>query len=150
MAQIYSHVKKIVFPLLNNEDKCDFAQIVLNWEKIVGEDLMSYSVPRKVRSCGGKKVLSIMVYNSAIGAEMHYMKKHFIERIAFFAGKQVVDDIKLHFCNNGNEKTHLLEQSFLQKKINPKKDKRLSGIRDDDLQDSLSRLLHCIEIFNKR
>ena len=82
---------------LLKEDNYDVAKLIFNWPDIIGKDVAKFTNPIKIsldfRS--KKKTLHISVTNNSFGTELHYMKKSIIEKINFFCGKDVVEDIKV-------------------------------------------------------
>ena len=82
---------------LLREDNYDVAKLVFNWPDIIGKDVAKFTNPMKIsldfRS--KKKTLHIAVTNNSFGTELHYMKRSIIEKVNFFSGKEVVEDIKV-------------------------------------------------------
>lgn len=82
---------------LLKEDNYDVAKLVFNWSDIIGKDVAKFTKPIKIsldfRS--KKKTLHIAVTNNSFGTELHYMKKSIVEKVNFFSGKEVIEDIKV-------------------------------------------------------
>lgn len=68
--------------------------LVINWSKIVGKELFSYTSPAKIRSqiYRGQKIniLYVNVSNSSKALEVSYSENLIIERIAVFLGKKAI------------------------------------------------------------
>lgn len=84
-----------VLSRLLNKQNLYLKKIIFHWQDIVGEKLSEYVYPFKLQNDSDKKVLFLAVSNSAVSAEIHYIKGSIIEKITFFLGKQGVDEIKV-------------------------------------------------------
>lgn len=70
-------------------------KIMMNWEEIVGENISNFSSPIKIYKKSDITILYIAISNSSVGTELHYMKPQILDKISFFIGEEIVDDIKI-------------------------------------------------------
>ncbi len=74
------------------------AEIMINWDKIVGPKFSSKVIPLKVRNIKEKgqkiKVLHVQVDNSSIALEFAFHQQIIIERISVYLGFKAIHNIK--------------------------------------------------------
>lgn len=74
------------------------AEIVINWEKIVGRELAQQTSPGNIYSTkeNGKKIgiLYVSVDSAATGLKLAYQQELIIEKIAIYFGHKLVHKIR--------------------------------------------------------
>lgn len=96
MKPIGTEVNKLVYHIFKKSSPA-LAEIIINWDKIIGVKFSSKASPVKVssRKESGKKinVLYVRAENSSISMEMSYHKELIIERIAVYLGYKAIHNI---------------------------------------------------------
>lgn len=96
MRHIAFAADTILSKILSKHD-LHLKKIIFNWADIIGPGLSEYTSPLKLEKKSEESILHLSVSNSAVSAEIHYLKNQIIEKITFFLGKPVVTDIKISF-----------------------------------------------------
>jgi len=96
MKPISSEVNNLVYNLFKKRHPI-LAEIIINWEKIVGVKFSSKATPVKIstRKESRKKIniLYIKTDNSSISMEISYHKELMIERMAIYLGYKAIHKI---------------------------------------------------------
>lgn len=75
------------------------AEIIINWNKIVGAEISAHASPIKIYTIREKSqelnVLLIHTASSAIGLKLSYQQEIIIERIAIYFGHKAIHRIKI-------------------------------------------------------
>ena len=101
MKKISNNINYIVKGVFSRKG-ISFAEIMMHWSSIVGEELAENISPVKVSfSKIGKreiKILHVLVPSSSAGVEVSYKQDMIIERIAAFFGYKAVDKLKINIA----------------------------------------------------
>ncbi|MDX2083285.1 MAG: DUF721 domain-containing protein [Rickettsiales bacterium] len=133
LQPIFSGSKK-EFILINN--------LVKNWQEIVGKKYYQFCYPKSVnlnKDKNSKTILTIAVYNSAVGFFLENNSDLIIERIAGFYGFKAIAKIIIkqepkvvNHIDNSEIKLSSFQESFLQEKT--------AKILDNDLAITIKKL----------
>lgn len=97
MQLIINSVNKIIYKIYKNKNPL-LAEIIINWQKIVGIKYMNNSFPLKINTIRQEKkninILTVEVNNSASSVEMTFQQDIIIERLAVYMGYKAIDKIK--------------------------------------------------------
>ncbi|MDP2192902.1 MAG: DciA family protein [Alphaproteobacteria bacterium] len=127
-----------------------FAQLMLDWEKIIGTEMAFNTSPIKLsfpRGKGTSAVLTLQV-QPAFALIVGFQKGLILEKITAFYGKQLVSDII--FKQSPMNRMSQPEIKQIEKPIKPipsNVSAQLDDIQDDTLRHALIRL--GIQIFNQ-
>ncbi len=122
----------------------NFSNIVDNWTKMVGDRISRACYPIKIK-VSNKMKNGILIVNVIHGKELEveYSKKEIIESINNFFGYNLVNEIKLKIIRE--KKTS--EKFEKKNNLNNKFDKSIRKIHNDNLKDSLNKL---VKAFSKK
>jgi hypothetical protein len=97
MRLIGDAVNKVVYKVFSKQSPV-LAEIIINWEKIVGLKFSQNNNPLKVTSVKEKgskiNILYISSNNSSASMEIAYQQEIIIERIAIYLGYKAIHKIK--------------------------------------------------------
>jgi len=98
MRLIAHNIYQIVKHIIERKNPT-LANIIINWDKIVGSEFKSKIYPIKISSAHtGKKqihVLHIKVDNASLAVELSFQQEMIIERIAIYLGFKAIDRLHL-------------------------------------------------------
>ena len=101
MRQISNNINYIVKGVFSKKG-ISFAEIMMHWSNIVGNELAENISPVKVTmSKVGKKeikILHVLVPSASAGVEVSYKQDMIIERIAAFFGYKAIDKLKINIA----------------------------------------------------
>lgn len=146
-------VKSISDPVFGKKSTL-YSQIILNWTKIVGQSIASYSLPLglKFKRTADKKhnsaILNIGV-NSARAQDILMQKGLLIEKLNQFMGFSAIEDIQItHLSQNvlSAEKSQHTKnaQSVLSKSKKQEIHTHITPIKDHELKTALENLGNAI------
>jgi hypothetical protein len=123
----------------------NFSNIVDNWTKMVGKDMSKTCYPNTVRMEKGMNNGTVIL-NVVHGNEMHveYSKKEIIDKINNFFGYNFITQIKLKIIH---EKKEMKESELNNKQNNKKFENKLKNLENNDLRNSLNKL---VEAYNEK
>lgn len=102
MKPIAQDVNVLIKKLFNKQHPF-LAEILINWNKIVGNRFSSVTSPVKITRSKDKgkdvNILLINVENSSISVEFVFQQEIIIERIAVYLGSRVIDKIRITIRN---------------------------------------------------
>ena len=114
-----------------------FSKTLDNWKYIVGEKLFKVCFPKSYRKSNTKgKFLVIMVKHGS-QVDLEYSKQNIIDKINYYFGHHVIDNILLKFFDDSNiekEKIKLNDVAKSQFK------KKISNIKNKAIKNSLLEL----------
>lgn len=141
---IESKMNNLLKPLFK-ADKEKFLiinNIVKNWEKIVGKKYAKLCEAKSInfsRSKNSKAKLTIAVYNSAVGFFLQNNSEMLLERIAGLYGYRAVD--KVIIKQEAKEvEVKKKKEIILPKEQEEELQKSLSGIKDEELAQTIAKL----------
>ena len=124
----------------------NFSNIVDNWTKMVGEEISGKCYPYKIKT--GKDMNNgALILNVLHGKELEveYSKKEIIDKINSFFGYNCISLVKLRVIQNEKiEKEQISRSSPVNKDL----EKKVFSIKNDELKNSLSKLIKAYEIKN--
>lgn len=98
MRLINNDIDKIIIKILDKKHPL-LAPILLNWHKIVGEEIGKKAQPVKITTSlnQGKKynILYLEIASSSASVEIAFKEEIILERIAVYLGFKAIDRIKL-------------------------------------------------------
>lgn len=102
MKLIAFEIEKVARKIFENRGQI-FAELMINWSKIIGEHYSEITRPVKITSYKDagqeKKMLYISVDNNSLGLEIGYQKDLIIEKIAFYFGFRAINKVKILINN---------------------------------------------------
>ena len=117
----------------------NFSRIVDNWTEMVGKDISNSCYPTTVKMTkdmnNGTLILNVFHGNEL---DVEYKKKEIIDRINTFFGYKCIKEIKLKAVQ---KKQILKKTKYFSDQVNPKYEKKLRNIKNQDLKKSLSKLI---------
>ena len=117
----------------------NFSRIVDNWTEMVGKDISNSCYPTTVKMTkdmnNGTLILNVFHGNQL---DVEYKKKEIIDKINTFFGFKCIKEIKLKVVQ---KKQILKKINFFSNQVNPKYEKKLRNIKNQDLKKSLSKLI---------
>ncbi len=117
----------------------NFSRIVDNWTEMVGKDISNSCYPTTVKMTkdmnNGTLILNVFHGNEL---DVEYKKKEIIDRINTFFGFKCIKEIKLKAVQ---KKQILKKTKYFSDQVNPKYEKKLRNIKNQDLKKSLSKLI---------
>lgn len=97
MQPIINTVNNIIYKIYKKKNPL-LANIIINWQKIVGVKYMNNSFPLKINTVRekGKKlnILMVEVNNSSTSVEIVFQQDVIIERLAVYMGYKAIDKIR--------------------------------------------------------
>ena len=97
MQPIINSVNNIIYKIYKNKNPL-LANIIINWQKIVGAKYMNNSFPLKINTVRekGKKlnILMVEVNSSSTSVEITFQQDIIIERLAVYMGYKAIDKIR--------------------------------------------------------
>jgi hypothetical protein len=97
MQPIINSVNNIIYKIYKNKNPL-LANIIINWQKIVGAKYMNNSFPLKINTVRekGKKlnILMVEVNSSSTSVEIAFQQDVIIERLAVYMGYKAIDKIR--------------------------------------------------------
>lgn len=98
MKLISQDVKSLVRKILKNHHPI-FAEILINWDKIVGSKFCNKTKPLKILSVREKgqkiSILQIVADNPSVALEISYYQDIIIERIAVYLGFNGISKLRI-------------------------------------------------------
>lgn len=98
MHLISESVNKLLYSIYESKNPL-YAELVVNWKKIIGDDLARQTKPLRVsRNIVAKKerfTLLLAVSNASLAVEINYQQDLIIERIAVYFGYKAIHKIKI-------------------------------------------------------
>ncbi len=135
-TNIHSFSEKLLTPILKTHG-ARYYKLIADWDKIVGSEFANKTMPLKISKSRQKgktiEVLHIIANDSSIALMINYQKEIILEKISFYFGKNVIDDIRI------------IQNNFLtdQEDFIPKNNNRnieIKDIKDKELSKTLSEL----------
>ena len=97
MQPIINTVNNIIYKIYKKKNPL-LANIIINWQKIVGAKYMNNSFPLKINTVSekGKKlnILMVEVNSSSTSVEIAFQQDIVIERLAVYMGYKAIDKIR--------------------------------------------------------
>ncbi len=97
MQPIINTVNNIIYKIYKKKNPL-LANIIINWQKIVGAKYMNNSFPLKINTVRekGKKlnILMVEVNSSSTSVEIAFQQDVIIERLAVYMGYKAIDKIR--------------------------------------------------------
>lgn len=90
-------INQIVKKAIGGDNKV-LGEMVINWNKIVGDEIADATMPSKIYSAKEKgqqiNVLYINITNGAYGLKIAYQQEMIIEKIAVYFGYRAINKIR--------------------------------------------------------
>ncbi|MBP5398880.1 MAG: DUF721 domain-containing protein [Alphaproteobacteria bacterium] len=135
------------------------ADMLLMWEKIVGEQMAAYTRPEKLEFVGKNRdqaVLKLNVPNGAFALEVQHRKNFLIQKINTYFGYNVVADIRIMQDGNGIFDKNMKNNQPSEEKNLVSDEEQIyieqlsEGIASDELKEKLVRLGKAVFNFNHK
>lgn len=98
ITELSSHIDQLMRKVYQKQGKV-FAEIMINWPKIVSLSLSSSCYPVKIRSYRQKdreiKILHVATNSSSASLALSYQEGVILEKIACYFGYRAIDKIKI-------------------------------------------------------
>lgn len=98
MKLISNDIDKIIYRIYKKKHPL-LAEIILNWQKIVGTKYSRNSFPLKISNVREKQqrinILLVEVNNSSLSMEMAFQQDVIIERMAVYLGYRGIDKMRI-------------------------------------------------------
>ena len=116
----------------------NYSEIISKWNMLVGKNISSCCYPKSIKMTRGDKS-GILILSVERGNEINveYSKKEIINKINIYFGYELINEIRLKTFNSTNKK----ERNILNKS-SKKFIEKINEIKNKDIRDSLSQLLH--------
>jgi len=97
MKPIIENVNKIIYKIYKNKNPI-LAEIIVNWQKIVGVKYSQNTLPLKINTIRDKNrrinILMVEVSNAATSVEIAFQQEIIIERLAVYMGYKAINKIR--------------------------------------------------------
>ena len=97
MKPIIENVNKIIYKIYKNKNPV-LAEIIINWQKIVGAKYSHNTLPLKISTTRDKiqkiNILMVEVNNAATSVEIAFQQEIIIERLAVYMGYKAINKIR--------------------------------------------------------
>ncbi len=97
MKPIIENINKIIYKIYKNNNPI-LAEIIINWQKIVGVKYSQNTLPLKINTTRDKKqkinILMVEVSNAATSVEIAFQQEIIIERLAVYMGYKAINKIR--------------------------------------------------------
>jgi len=97
MKPIIENVNKIIYKIYKNKNPI-LAEIIVNWQKIVGVKYSQNTLPLKINTIRDKNrrinILMVEVSNAATSVEIAFQQEIIIERLAVYIGYKAINKIR--------------------------------------------------------
>jgi len=97
MKPIIENVNKIIYKIYKNKNPI-LAEIIVNWQKIVGVKYSQNTLPLKINTIRDKNqrinILMVQVSNAATSVEITFQQEIIIERLAVYMGYKAINKIR--------------------------------------------------------
>ena len=97
MKPIIENVNKIIYKIYKNKNPI-LAEIIVNWQKIVGVKYSKNTLPLKINTIRDKNqrinILMVEVSNAATSVEIAFQQEIIIERLAVYMGYKAINKIR--------------------------------------------------------
>jgi len=97
MQPIIDSINRIIYKIHKKKNPL-LAEIIINWQKIVGTKYMNNSFPLKINTVREKNkklnILMVEVNNSSTSVEITFQQDIIIERLAVYMGYKAIDKIR--------------------------------------------------------
>ncbi len=98
MKPLIDDVNKLLYKIYKKHNPA-LAQIIFNWQKIVGPKYSKHSWPFKINMIREKQkkinILSVEINDSSLSMEMSFQQDIIIERIAVYLGYKAVHKLRI-------------------------------------------------------
>lgn len=114
-----------------------YSKTLDNWKYIVGEKLFKVCFPKSYRKSNIRGNCLIIMVKHGCQVDLEYSKQNIIDKINYFFGRNVVDNVSLKFFDDNN----LVDQEI--KSINVTKNSfkdKISIIKNKEIKNSLLKL----------
>ena len=114
-----------------------YSKTLDNWKYIVGEKLFKVCFPKSYRKSNIRGNCLIIMVKHGCQVDLEYSKQNIIDKINYFFGRNVVDNVSLKFFDDNN----LVDQEI--KSINVTKNSfkdKISTIKNKEIKNSLLKL----------
>ena len=121
----------------------NYSEIINKWNMLVGKDISNCSYPKSIKmaksNTQGTLVLAVKRGNEIT---VEYSKKRIINAINSYFGYRLINEIRLQSFNSGSKK---IKNKSTQSKFTEDFDKKINGIKNKNIRNSLSQLLDVIK-----
>ena len=97
MKPIIENVNKIIYKIYKNKNPI-LAEIIVNWQKIVGVKYSQNTLPLKINTIRDKNrrinILMVEVSNAATSVEIAFQQDIIIERLSVYMGYKAIIKIR--------------------------------------------------------
>ena len=97
MKPIIENVNKIIYKIYKNKNPI-LAEIIVNWQKIVGVKYSQNTLPLKINTIRDKNrrinILMVEVSNAATSVEIAFQQEIIIERLSVYMGYKAISKIR--------------------------------------------------------
>mgnify|MGYP001321931522 CR=1 FL=1 len=114
-----------------------YSKTLDNWKYIVGEKLFKVCFPKSYKKSNIRGNCLIIMVKHGCQVDLEYSKQNIIDKINYFFGRNVVDNVSLKFFDDNN----LVDQEIKSVNVtkNSFKDK-ISIIKNKEIKNSLLKL----------
>ena len=114
-----------------------YSKTLDNWKYIVGEKLFKVCFPKSYKKSNIRGNCLIIMVKHGCQVDLEYSKQNIIDKINYFFGRNVVDNVSLKFFDDNN----LVDQEIKSVNVtkNSFKDK-ISTIKNKEIKNSLLKL----------
>ena len=97
MKPIIENVNKIIYKIYKNKNPI-LAEIIVNWQKIVGVKYSQNTLPLKINTIRDKNrrinILMVEVSNAATSVEIAFQQEIIIERLSVYMGYKAINKVR--------------------------------------------------------
>ena len=121
----------------------NYSEIISKWNMLVGKDISSCSYPKSIKMTkGDTNGLLVLAVKRGNEITVEYSKKEIINKINSYFGYRLINEIRLKTINSETKK---IKNNNTLKKFSKNFEKKINGIKNKDIRNSLSQLLDVIK-----
>ena len=121
----------------------NYSEIISKWNMLVEKDISSSSYPISIKMTkGDTNGLLVLAIKRGDEITVEYSKKEIINKINSYFGYQLINEIRLKTINSETKK---IKNKNTLKKFSKNFEKKISGIKNKNIRNSLSQFLNVIK-----
>ena len=121
----------------------NYSEIISKWNMLVGKDISSCSYPISIKMTkGDTNGLLVLAVKRGDEITAEYSKKEIINKINSYFGYHLINEIRLKTINSETKK---IKNKNTLKKFSKNFEKKISGIKNKNIRNSLSQFLNVIK-----
>jgi len=121
----------------------NYSEIISKWKKLVGKEISNWCYPKSIK-IGKENSNGTLLIAVKRGDEINveYSKKEIANKINSYFGYQLISNVRLQTINRGKKK---IKKNKIINDSSKIFEKKINEIKNDNLKNSLSKLLEVIK-----